>query len=101
MLVSANEKRITPELTKMPQTLAVARANPRSEEIEKAGVDSGVRQVLDTFVARDPQHEIITAVRHFPAREAQWADFPMWIREDLKAAYSPKGIHRLYTHQAA
>ena len=62
---------------------------------------TGVDQVLDALAARDVHGEILTAVRHFPAREAQWADFPTWVHTDLAAAYLAKGIRRLYTHQAA
>jgi DEAD/DEAH box helicase domain-containing protein len=62
---------------------------------------SPVREVLDVFAQRDRTGEMLTAVRHFPAREAQWADFPAWVREDLRAAYLSKGIRRPYTHQAA
>ena len=60
-----------------------------------------VTQVLDTFAARDRDGEILTAVRHYPAREAQWAEFPEWVHTDLRAAYNAKGIRQLYTHQAA
>jgi len=60
-----------------------------------------VHEVLDTFAARDREGEILTAIRHFPAREAQWADFPAWVRPELAAAYAQKGIRRLYTHQAS
>ncbi len=60
-----------------------------------------VSQVLDTFAARDSNGEVLTAVRHYPAREAQWAEFPEWIHPELRAAYSAKGIRRLYTHQVA
>jgi DEAD/DEAH box helicase domain-containing protein len=60
-----------------------------------------VHQVLDALAARDVRGEILTAVRHFPAREAQWADFPAWVHTDLAAAYEAKGIRRLYSHQAA
>jgi DEAD/DEAH box helicase domain-containing protein len=60
-----------------------------------------VSQVLDTFAARDSNGEVLTAVRHYPAREAQWAEFPEWIRPELRAAYTAKGIRKLYTHQAA
>jgi len=60
-----------------------------------------VHEVLESFAARDRDGEILTAVRHFPAREAQWADFPAWVHADLVSAYAAKGIHRLYTHQAA
>ena len=59
-----------------------------------------VREVLDGFAARDRTGETLTAVRHFPARAAQWADFPGWIHADLRAAYKAKNIERLYSHQA-
>jgi DEAD/DEAH box helicase domain-containing protein len=60
-----------------------------------------VTQVLDTFAARDRDGEILTAVRHYPARDAQWAEFPDWVHADLRAAYNAKGIRQLYTHQVA
>src|SRR3974390_3333438 len=60
-----------------------------------------VTQVLDGFVARDNSGEMLTAVRHYPAGEAQWADFPEWVRSDLRAAYNAKRIRQPYTHQAA
>src|SRR5882762_2257847 len=60
-----------------------------------------VTEVLDTFAARDCDGETLTAVRHYPAREAQWAEFPEWVHTDLRAAYNAKGIRQLYTHQAA
>jgi DEAD/DEAH box helicase domain-containing protein len=60
-----------------------------------------VREVLETFAQHDHSGEILTSVRHFPAREAQWADFPAWTCPELLPAYAAKGIRRLYTHQAA
>ncbi len=72
--------------------------------LARAGSSSSlarVRQVLDTFAARDRDGEILTAVRHYPAREALWAEFPAWVHGDLRAAYNAKGIRQLYTHQAA
>jgi DEAD/DEAH box helicase domain-containing protein len=78
----------------MPESLAVRRA-------ETSVAITRVNEVLDAFAARDHNGEMLTAVRHFPAREAQWADFPEWVNPDLVAAYAAKGIRRLYTHQAA
>ncbi len=72
--------------------------------LARAGISSTltrVTQVLDTFAARDRDGETLTAVRHYPAREAQWADFPEWMHADLRATYNAKGIRQLYTHQAA
>src|SRR5215472_4458568 len=60
-----------------------------------------VSQVLDAFASRDRDGEILTAVRQYPAREAQWASFPEWLNEDVRAAYKAKGIQQLYSHQAA
>src|SRR5690242_14842358 len=77
----------------MSESLAVRKA-------EASTAITRVREVLDGFAARDYNNEILTAVRHFPVREAQWADFPAWVNPDLAAAYAAKGIRRLYTHQA-
>jgi DEAD/DEAH box helicase domain-containing protein len=57
--------------------------------------------VLEALAARDVHGEILTTIRHYPAREAQWADFPAWMQADLRAAYAGKGIRQLYSHQAA
>src|SRR5437667_2114250 len=84
------------ELHKGPflsESLAVRRAEP-------SAAITRVHEVLDAFAARDEKGEMLTAVRHFPAREAQWADFPSWVHPDLVSAYAEKGISRLYTHQA-
>ena len=78
----------------MPESLAV-RAAADTSSITR------VREVLDGFALRDRDGEILTAVRHFPARAAQWAPFPAWVHPDLRAAYNAKSIDRLYSHQAA
>jgi DEAD/DEAH box helicase domain-containing protein len=78
----------------MPEWLAVRSAG---ESSAIARVD----EVLDVFAARDHSNEILTTIRHFPAREAQWADFPEWVSGNLVSAYTAKGVSRLYTHQAA
>src|ERR1700759_4538790 len=57
--------------------------------------------VVNGFLERDPTGEIITAVRRFPAREAEFAEFPSWIHSDLVAAYKAKGVRQPYSHQAA
>ncbi len=59
------------------------------------------RAALEALAARDRDGDVLTAVRHFPAREALWAEFPDWVKGDLRAAYGAKGIARLYSHQAA
>jgi DEAD/DEAH box helicase domain-containing protein len=91
----------------MPDSLAVRLA--AVTPIDMSGQESSrrstalarVSQVLDAFAERDSRGEMLTAVRHYPAREAQWAEFPEWVHEDLRGAYRAKGIRQLYTHQAA
>jgi DEAD/DEAH box helicase domain-containing protein len=78
----------------MSETLAVRRSTTPT-------AITRVHEVLEAFAARDINGELLTAIRHFPAREAQWADFPTWVHPDLASAYAAKGIRRLYTHQAA
>src|SRR6266481_2357117 len=91
----------------MSESLAVRRAGNSDIVADVPGSPrestaiTRVHQVLDAFAARDVHGEILTAIRHFPAREAQWADFPVWAYADLKAAYAGKGIRQLYSHQAA
>ena len=86
----------------MSESLAVRTARDSAAAIIPDDLGfSPVRDVLDIFAQRDRTGETLTAVRHFPAREAQWADFPAWVREDLRAVYQAKGIRRPYTHQAA
>ena len=93
----------------MPKSLAVRPAYDPQANSSAASPAKNLRstaitrvhEVLDVFSQRDPHGEILTAVRHYPAREAQWADFPTWIHADLVAAYTAKGIRRPYSHQAA
>src|SRR5579859_5594128 len=84
----------------MSHSLAVRAAAPGSLQPSPGSSLARVREVLDTLATRDATGEMLTAVRYFPAREAQWADFPAWVRADVAAAYGAKGISRLYTHQA-
>jgi DEAD/DEAH box helicase domain-containing protein len=92
----------------MPESLAVRRAGSSTEAMSDAAAKppsstaiTRVHQVLDVLAARDVHGEILTAIRHYPAREAEWAEFPAWINPDLRAAYAGKGIRQLYSHQAA
>ena len=83
----------------MGDSLAVRRAQ---ESGQAAAMQAGrARAALEALAARDRDGDVLTAVRHFPAREAQWAEFPEWVNGDLRAAYGAKGIARLYSHQAA
>ena len=60
-----------------------------------------VREAIEVFAERDLSGEVLTAIKHFPAREASFVDMPAWVRAELAAAYRAKGVSRLYTHQAA
>ena len=60
-----------------------------------------VQEVLSALAARHRTDEVLTAIKHIPAREADFRPMPTWIRTELAAAYQAKGIGRLYSHQAA
>ena len=60
-----------------------------------------VQEVLSALAARYRTDEVLTAIKHIPAREAQFRPMPAWVRPELAAAYSAKGIEQLYSHQAA
>src|SRR5690348_8265463 len=85
----------------MSQSLAVRQAAQSSLEPQARSSLARVRDVLDALAARDVTGEVLTAVRYFPAREAQWAKFPSWVRAELQSAYAAKGVRQLYTHQAS
>jgi len=78
----------------MPDSLAVRLAGvtpidiARREKERSSSALARVSEVLDKFAERDRNGEILTAVRRYPARAAQWADFPAWVHDDLKAAYA-------------
>ncbi|MGA8012271.1 MAG: DEAD/DEAH box helicase [Candidatus Acidiferrales bacterium] len=60
-----------------------------------------VQEALTALAARYRGDEVLTSIKHIPAREAQFAAMPSWVRPELAAAYRAKGIDRLYSHQAA
>jgi DEAD/DEAH box helicase domain-containing protein len=60
-----------------------------------------VEDALGALVARYRTDEVLTAVRHIPAREARFRSMPEWVRPELAEAYRAKGIENLYSHQAA
>lgn len=78
----------------MPESLAARRTG-------LTDATTRVEEVLEGMARRDTSGEMLTAIRHFPRRQAQWADFPLWVNADLAVAYAARGISRLYTHQAA
>ena len=84
----------------MSHSLAVRAAAFGSLDPATSSPLTRVREVLDTLATRDVNGDVLTAVRYFPAREAQWAEFPGWVNADIVNAYAAKGIRQLYTHQA-
>ena len=80
----------------MSQSLAV-----RTATINSLGRVREIREIVELLTARDTTGEVVTAIHHIPARDAQWAPMPNWVRPELAAAFSAKGISQLYTHQAA
>jgi DEAD/DEAH box helicase domain-containing protein len=66
----------------------------------QATIDT-VHEVLSALAGRYRADEVLTTVRHIPARPAQFVPLPGWVRPELAAAYSVKGIKELYSHQGA
>ena len=60
-----------------------------------------VQEALAALTAKHRSDEVLTAIRHIPAREAEFRPMPAWVRPELVAAYRAKGIDRIYSHQAA
>jgi DEAD/DEAH box helicase domain-containing protein len=60
-----------------------------------------VQDALSALAARYRADEVLTAIRHIPAREAQFRPMPDWLRPELVEAYRAKDIAQLYSHQAA
>ncbi len=81
------------------QGLAV-RHQAAPEITRRATIDT-FRDALYTLAGRYHADEVLTAVKHIPAREAQFRPMPDWVRPELAAAYRAKGIEQLYSHQAA
>ena len=49
---------------------------------EQSTLDT-VRDALGTLVARYRADEVLTSVKHIPAREAQFRPMPGWVRPEL------------------
>ncbi len=60
-----------------------------------------VHDALHRLVAHHDGDEVLTALQHIPAREAQFRPMPGWVNSELAAVYRAKGIERLYSHQQA
>lgn len=58
------------------------------------------QEALHALAGRHHTDEVLTAIKHLPAREAQFRPMPDWLRPQLVSAYRAKGIEQLYSHQA-
>jgi DEAD/DEAH box helicase domain-containing protein len=57
-------------------------------------------QLLDALRS-DPEFMYnVTCWKTLPAKPAQWAEFPDWLKPELREAMRQHGINRLYSHQA-
>ena len=59
-----------------------------------------VQEALAALATRYRGDEVLTSIKHIPAREAEFRPMPFWVRPELVAAYRAKGIDQLYSHQA-
>ena len=60
-----------------------------------------VEEVLAALSLRNRRDDVLTAVKHLPARQAQFCPMPAWVHPELTAVYRTKGIERLFSHQDA
>jgi DEAD/DEAH box helicase domain-containing protein len=73
---------------------------PPSLAVRPRATPDVIRDVLGELTARDRNGEVLTAVHHIPARDAQYAPLPEWMNGHLARVYRAKGVEQLYTHQA-
>jgi DEAD/DEAH box helicase domain-containing protein len=58
-----------------------------------------ISRIVEELKRQRGFQECITHVEHFPAREAQWADFPEGIDPLVRQIFAQRGIEQLYSHQ--
>ena len=76
-------------------------ATSRGLAVVKAGTTlDAFQDVLGSLAGRYKTDEVLTAIRHLPAREARFRAMPAWVRPELLEAYRAKGIEQLFSHQA-
>ena len=76
-------------------------APTRGLAVVKTGTTLATFQdALGSLAGRYKTDEVLTAVRHLPAREAQFRAMPAWVSPELRDAYRAKGIEQLFSHQA-
>jgi DEAD/DEAH box helicase domain-containing protein len=68
--------------------------------VKKGTTLATFQDALGSLAGRYKTDEVLTAVRHLPAREAQFRAMPAWVSPELRDAYRAKGIEQLFSHQA-
>src|ERR1700735_2606038 len=81
--------------------LALKRAGETVPALSPRTTIDVVQEALNALAGRYRAGEVLTAVKHFPAREARFVPMPDWVRPELAAAYREKGIEQLFSHQGA
>lgn len=87
----------------------VARKNEALEVVgtqNLAPIERALEEIRDKFSRGDapvaaPARGGVTAIKHFPAREARHAPFPEFLPARLTEILRARGIESLYSHQAA
>lgn len=59
-----------------------------------------IARIVDDLCRQREWGDCIAHVEHYPAQEAQWADFPKSVTSDVQEIFHRRGIERLYVHQA-
>ncbi len=75
-------------MTPSPDVLALQRG-PQHQRVGKNTRNTldTVQDALRTMVARYRFDEVLTSVRHIPARKAQFRPMPAWVNSELAAAF--------------
>ena len=76
----------------MAQSLAVRRSGDPAILKNNSAAVARVNEVLGTFADRDHNGEIVTAVRRFPARAAEFAEWPEWVHAGTARRVSGKTL---------
>src|SRR5258708_24347151 len=78
------------------ESLAVMRIEDGHLKVSATKNETVVRmnEVLSAFAERDYNGEVLAAVRRFPARAAEFAEWPEWVHGGLRAADARTGIAR-------
>ncbi len=88
----ANKRRIFSECSMTSSQALASRSTTTLDAVE---------EILGVLTARYQRDDVLTSVRLIPAREAKFRPIPGWVTSALSEAYHAKGIHELYSHQAA